>query len=114
MGNVIDNEKGRIIIAQEAIAQLAYRAVSECFGVVGMHAKNLAQYLLGEGGNKGIEVKVRDDGLYITVQIQVGYGTKISEVAKNVSEAVIYTVRQYTGLHIANVEIKIAGIRVLD
>jgi len=114
MGNVIVNEKGKIYIAPEAIAQLAYRAVSECFGVVGMQAKNFAQYFRGEGGNKGIEVKIKEDALYLTIQIQVGYGTKISEVAKNVSEAVHYTIRQYTGIKIDHLDIKIAGIRVLD
>ncbi len=114
MGNVIETDKGKIYIAPEAIAQLAYKAVSECFGVVGMQAKNFAQYLRGESGNKGIEVKIKDDALYLTIQIQVGYGTKISEVAKNVSEAVSYAVEQATGLKINHLDIKIAGIRVLD
>ena len=79
-----------------------------------MPAKNFAQFVRGESGNKGVEVKVKDNAINILVQIHVLYGTKISEVAKNVSEAVHYAVEQATGMTIDRLEIRITGIRVMD
>ena len=114
MSNTVMTDFGAVVISTTAIAQLAYKAVSECFGVVGMPAKNFAQFVRGESGNKGVEVKVKDNAINILVQIHVLYGTKISEVAKNVSEAVHYAVEQATGLAIGHLEIRITGIRVMD
>lgn len=114
MSNTIVNENGIIVIGTAALAQLAYKAVSECFGVVGMPAKNLTQFVRGENANRGVDVKIKDNAIHILVQIQVLYGTKISEVAKNVSEAVMYAVEQATGMLIENLEIRITGIRVVD
>ncbi|MEG0874714.1 MAG: Asp23/Gls24 family envelope stress response protein [Clostridiales bacterium] len=114
MANTFVTENGVIVISTTAMAQLAYKAVSECFGVVGMPAKNLTQFVRGENGNKGVDVKIKDQGIHILVQIQVLYGTRISEVAKNVSEALLYAVEQGTGLTVDNLEIKITGIRVVD
>lgn len=114
MANTIVTENGIIVISTAAMAQLAYKAVSECFGVVGMPAKNFTQFILGESGNKGVDVRIKDQNVNILIQIQVLYGTKISEVARNVSEAVIYAVEQATGITVNNLEIKITGIRVVD
>lgn len=114
MVNTIVNEAGTIVISQTAIAQIAYKAVSECFGVLGMPAQNLTQFLRGEGGSKGIEVKIKENGIRIAVQIHVLYGTRIAEIANNISDAVIYAVEHATGLKVENLEIRIAGIRVVE
>ena len=114
MANTFVTENGVIVISTTAMAQLAYKAVSECFGVVGMPAKNLTQFVRGESGNKGVEVRIKDQNVNILIQIQVLYGTKISEVARNVSEAILYAVEQATGIIVDNLESKITGIRVVD
>ena len=113
MTNTIQTENGSIVISTTAIAQITYKAVSECFGVVGMPAQNLAQFIKGEG-NRGVEVKIKDNGIHIMVQIQVLYGTKISEIANNISDAVLYAVENNTGLKIDSLDIKISGIRVVE
>ena len=114
MVNTVVNEAGSIVISQTAIAQIVYKAVSECFGVVGMPAQNFTQFLRGEGANRGIEVKIKENGIHIMVQIQVLYGTKISEIAKNISDAVLYAVENTTGLKVDSLDIKISGIRVVE
>ncbi len=114
MVSTILNEKGTIMISQTAIAQIAYKAVSECFGVVGMPAQNFSQFLRGEGSTRGIEVKIKDNGIRIAARIQVLYGTKISEIAKNISDAVLYAVEHTTGLTVESLDIKISGIRVVE
>ena len=48
------------------------------------------------------------------VQIQVLYGTKISEIASNISDAVLYAVEHTTGLKVDSLDIKISGIRVVE
>lgn len=112
MGNTILLPLGTVTISAEALAQLAYKAASESFGVVGLSAKNLSQLFTGE--NRGIDVKIRESGVYIRIQIFVLYGTKISEIAKNISDGVRYSIEQYTGMMVEHVEVKIAGIKVAD
>lgn len=112
MSNITSLPLGTVTITGEALAQLAYKAASECFGVVGLSAKNLSQLLTGE--NRGIKVTIKDHGVLIQIQIFVLYGTKISEIARNISEGVRYSIEQYTGMKVEQVEIKIAGIKVAD
>lgn len=54
MVNTVVNEAGSVVISQTAIAQIAYKAVSECFGVVGMPAQNFTQFLRGESAGRKV------------------------------------------------------------
>ena len=112
MGNTVQTDFGKIVVSSEAIAQLAYKAASECFGVVGLSSKNLTQLLTGE--NRGVEVRVKDTGIHIKIQISVIYGTKISEIAKNISDSVHYSLKQNAGVSVEQLEVKIAGIKVAN
>lgn len=118
MGRETINENGKIIISKEVLATIAGVAATDCFGVVGMTAKNIKDglgTLLGRDSlSKGVEIIEKDDILSIKVYIIVGYGTKISAVAGNVMQNVEYAVKNYTGLDIGNVSVIVQGVRVLD
>lgn len=118
MGRETINENGKIIISKEVLATIAGVAATDCFGVVGMTAKNIKDglgTLLGRDSlSKGVEIIEKDDILSIKVYIIVGYGTKISAVAGNVMQSVEYAVKNSTGLDIDNVSVIVQGVRVLD
>jgi uncharacterized alkaline shock family protein YloU len=118
MGRETVNENGKIIISKEVLATIAGVAATDCFGVVGMTAKNIKDgigTLLGRDSlSKGVEIIEKDDKLLIKVYIIVGYGTKISVVAGNVMQNVKYMVENTTGLIIDNVNVIVQGVRVLD
>ena len=63
---------------------------------------------------RDIAMRIKENGIHIMVQIQVIYGTKISEIAKSISDAVLYSVESSTGLKVESLDIKISGIRVVE
>lgn len=115
-GKVVETPLGKLVLSEEAIATVAGAAATECYGVVGMAGRKMrdgiAELLGRESLSRGVEVSVEGDHVSITLYIIVGYGVRISEVARMVTDKVRYTVEQVTGLKVANVEVNVEGIRV--
>lgn len=107
---------GKIEVAPRAIATITARAVTQCYGVVGMAPRNLregvAQVLRREDMHKGIEVQVQNDAIEITLSVIVEYGTRIAEVARNVQEQVRYAVERALGMPVTRVNVRVQGLRV--
>ncbi|WP_425807211.1 Asp23/Gls24 family envelope stress response protein [Desulfitobacterium sp. Sab5] len=118
MGKEINNNLGIIDISEEVIATIAGAAAVECYGLVGMASRKLTDGfvdLLGrENLARGVVVKIEDNQVVIDLYIVVGYGVKISEVAANVMERVRYTTENLTGLTVAQVNVNVQGVRVLE
>jgi uncharacterized alkaline shock family protein YloU len=118
MGKEINNNLGKIDISEEVIATIAGAAAVECYGLVGMSSRKITDgftELLGrENLARGVMVKIDDDQVVIDLYIVVGYGVNISEVATNVMERVRYTTENLTGLHVAQVNVNVQGVRVLE
>ena len=112
------NENGKITISKEVLSTISGMAASDCFGVVGMSAKNIKDgigTLLGRDSlSKGVEVIEKNEHISMNVYIIVGYGTKISVVAGNVMQNVKYAVESFTGLTIDKVSVIVQGVRILD
>ena len=108
---------GRIIIADEVIATIAGLAATECYGIVGMAARRfkdgIAELLGRENLSRGVVISLKDDGIRIDLNVIVGYGTRISEVAHNVSSQVRYRVEQSTGMPVWGVNISVQGVRAI-
>jgi uncharacterized alkaline shock family protein YloU len=78
---------GRIEVAPDAIASIASHAVRQCYGVVGMANKNLADgitRLVSKEGHQGIDIHISDKEIVIDVYVVVEYGMRISAVANSV------------------------------
>ena len=118
MGKEINNNLGKIEISEEVIATIAGAAAVECYGLVGMASRKLtdgfADLLGRENLARGVVVTINDDQVVIDLYIIVGYGVKISEVAANVMERVRYTTENLTGLRVAQVNVNVQGVRVLE
>ncbi len=109
---------GKVSISDEVIATIAGVAATEGYGIVGMASRKIKDgisELLGrENLSRGVEVSVADDKLIIKLFIAVGYGVRISEVARNVQESVRYSVQNMTGLEVSRVDIVVQGVKVGD
>lgn len=107
---------GRLVLSEEAIATIAGAAATECYGVVGMAGRKMTDgisELLGkENLSKGVSVSVEGDDVYIDLSVVVGYGVRISEVARMVVDKVRYTVENATGLKARKVTVNVQGVRV--
>ena len=113
-----DKNLGRIEISPHAIATIAGEAVLRCYGVVGMASKNLiggiADLLQPERWGRGVDVQVRDGQVAVDLYVIIQYGTRISEVASGVMHGVQYALQQALGLPVAEVNVHVQGLRMLN
>ncbi len=119
MAKSLNTAHGKIEVAQQAIATVASKAVIDSYGVVGMtHPRKrdgLAELLQRDYSHRGVVVRTNDKSeIVIELYVVMEYGTRISEVARNVASAVKFAVEQALGLPIAQVNVNVQGIRVSD
>jgi uncharacterized alkaline shock family protein YloU len=115
----VTNQLGHIKISNDVIATLAGMAALECYGLVGMASRSalrdgITELLRRDNSAKGIEVHTAQDSVTIDMHIIVGYGTKISEVAKGVQSRVKYTLNKLIGIDVEHVNVYIQGVRLVN
>jgi uncharacterized alkaline shock family protein YloU len=115
MVSKITNEYGTITIENEVIARMAGTAAMECYGVVGMAAKNakdgLFQLLKVESLAKGVRLETAGNELRIDLHIIVQYGTNINAITDTLISNVRYKVEENTGIKVRDVNIFVEGVR---
>ncbi|HEW9518433.1 TPA: Asp23/Gls24 family envelope stress response protein [Streptococcus pneumoniae] len=114
----INTKDGQIELTDEVIATVVGGAATEIFGVVGMASKNALkdnfQALLGKNYSKGVVVKAAEDGsIAVDVYTVLSYGTKISEVSKNIQERVAFSLENQLGITAQTVNVYIQNIKVV-
>ncbi|SHG96862.1 Uncharacterized conserved protein YloU, alkaline shock protein (Asp23) family [Thermosyntropha lipolytica DSM 11003] len=117
MYKVKTNELGNILVAKEVVETIAGLAAVNCYGLVGMAPQNIQSgisSILGiESIRKGVEVRDSEEGLIVELNVIVGYGVKIHEVAHNVIQKVTYVLENEAGLPVARVEVNVKGVKVM-
>lgn len=114
----IKTQFGEIDISNEVIATVVGGAATEIFGIVGMASKNqirdnLNDILKKENYSRGVIIRQEDKNVIVDVYIVVSYGTKISEVSRNVQEKVKYDLETMLDLSAQAVNVYVQGVRVL-
>lgn len=109
---------GTIEMTNDVIATVVGGAATDIYGIVGMASKNqikdnLNDILKKENYSRGVVVRQEDNGVAIDVYIVVSYGTKISEVCRNVQEKVKYSLENMLGVTANSVNVFVQGVRVL-
>ncbi len=114
----INNKLGEIQISSDVIALYAGMTAVECFGIVGMAAVSmkdgLVKLLKRESITHGINVEIEDNHLTIDFHVIVAYGVSISAVSDNLMSNVKYKVEEFTGMEVAQINIYVEGVRVID
>lgn len=110
-------EDGTIEISNEVIATVVGGAATEIFGIVGMASRQqvrdgLNEILNRENYSRGVVVRQEGEDVAVDVYIIVSYGTKISEVSKNVQERVRYQLDLNLGIEASSVNVYVQGVRV--
>ncbi|MGI6627538.1 MAG: Asp23/Gls24 family envelope stress response protein [Bacillota bacterium] len=109
---------GKLVLSEEAIATIAGAAATECYGVVGMAGRKmtdgLSELLGRENLSRGVSVSIDGDEVYIELFVVLGYGIKISEVARMIVDKVRYTVEKFTGLRVKKVTVNVESIRLQE
>ena len=116
MSAKLENQYGTINIENEVIARIAGLTAIDCYGIVGMAAKNVKddifQLLKVESLTKGIKISVQEDRIVIDMHIIVEYGTNITAIAENTISTVKYKVETVCGIHVEQVNVFVEGVRV--
>ncbi len=111
----LKDNQGEVIVADEVIAVIAGIAAMEVEGVASM-AGNATRELISKIGiktlSKGVVVDVIGDVATVDVTLNLKYGYNIVEVSEKVQEKVKVAVQNMTGLTVADVNIRVAGIEV--
>ncbi len=116
MSAKLENQYGTISIENEVIARIAGLTAMECYGIVGMAAKNMKdgfiQLLKLESLTKGIRINVNEEKTSIDLHIIVEYGTNITAIAENIISTVKYKVEAVCGIAVEQVNVFVEGVRV--
>jgi len=110
-----DENIGEVQIADEVVAIIAGLATMEVEGVASM-AGNATKELINKLGkkslSKGVKVDVLEGIVTVSLAINMKYGYSIKSVTEKVQEKVKTAIETMTGLEVADVNIRIAGVDV--
>ena len=110
-----DASKGEIKIADEVVAIIAALAATEVEGVASM-AGNITNELIGKLGmknlSKGVKVDVLEGVVTVSLALNMKYNYSIMDVSAKVQEKVKSAVENMTGLEVADVNVKVAGVEM--
>ncbi|MGX7418472.1 Asp23/Gls24 family envelope stress response protein [Carnobacterium gallinarum] len=115
----IKTQFGTIDITNDVIATVVGGAATDIYGIVGMASKNqirdnLNDILKKENYSRGVVVRQEENGVAVDVFTIVSYGTKISEVCRNVQEKVKYNLETMLGVSANAVNVYVQGVRVMQ
>lgn len=109
---------GRIEVSPRAIAHVASRAAQRSYGVVGLaprHARpGWAELLRREEAHRGVDVNFAEDKVTIDLYVVIEYGTRISEVARNIMSNVKFAVESALDVHNTHINVNVQDIRVSE
>ena len=109
---------GKIEVSPRAIASIAADAVLRSYGVVGMASARLqdglAVVLHREHMERGVVVHLVDGLITIDLFVIVEYGTRVSEVGRNIAQSVKFAVEKAIGMPVARVNVNVQGLRISD
>ena len=113
----LENNRGEIIVADEVIAVITGLAAMEVEGVASM-AGNATRELISKIGikslSKGVKVDVLEDVVTVDATLNLKYGYNVKDVSVKVQEKVKVAIENMTGLTVADVNVRVAGIEVVS
>ena len=110
-----DSSMGEVKIADEVVAIIAALAATEVEGVASM-AGNITNALISRLGmknlSKGVKVDVLEGVMTVSLALNMKYNYSIMDVSAKVQEKVKSAVENMTGLEVADVNVKVAGVEM--
>lgn len=112
---MLENESGKIQIAEEVVAIIAGLAATEVKGVASM-AGNMTRELVAKLGmkhlSKGVAVSILEHTVSVKLSLNLLYGYNIPAISAAVQDRVKDAIENMTGLQVLEVNIAIAGVNI--
>lgn len=110
-----DDAIGAVQIADDVVAMIAGLAAREVDGVSAM-AGNMTGELMSKVGiknmQKGVKVDILEKSVTVDLAVTVEYGYNIPATCQKVQAKVKTAIENMTGLHVSDVNIRIAGVNM--
>lgn len=107
--------KGELIISDEAISTIVALAAKEIEGVASLK-HNLPEQLAGlfsKGGyRKGVKVDGDERGIVLDLQMKVNYGVNVSDLAIKVQENIKTAIEAMIDIQVSAVNVHVLGVEV--
>lgn len=112
-----DDKLGAVQIADDVVAMIASLAATEVDGVSAL-VGNITNELMSKVGmkklTKGVKVEVLEGNVSLELAIMIEYGHNIPQTCQNVQTKVKTAIENMTGLTVADVNIRIAGVNMQE
>ena len=108
---------GEVKIADEVVAVIAGLAAMEVDGVASMAGsttKDIASRLGVKSMSKGVKVDVLEGVVTVSLALNLKYNYSIVDVTAKVQEKVKSAIENMTGLEVADINIRVAGVEMDD
>ena len=106
---------GAVQIADDVVAMITSLAATEVEGVSAM-AGNITNELMSKVGvkslTKGVKVDIFEKTVTVDLAVMVEYGYNIPAISQKVQQKVKTAIENMTGLEVADVNIRIAGVNM--
>ena len=110
-----DEKLGAVQIADDVVAMIASLAAAEVEGAL---VGNITNELMSRVGmkklTKGVKVEVVDGVVSVDIAIVIEYGHNIPQTSRNVQNKVKAAIENMTGLEVADINIRIAGVNMQE
>ena len=110
-----DNSMGEVQIADEVVAIIPALAATEVDGVASM-AGNITNELVSRLGmknlSKGVKVDVLEGVVTVSLALNLKYNYSIMDVTAKVQDRVKTAIENMTGLEVADINIRVAGVEM--
>ena len=107
---------GKLHVANEVLADMVGHAALECYGVVGMVAPNaadgIAKILPPSRLRRGITIEMTEAGAKVDLYVVIEYGTNISVVSRNLTDAVSFTLKEQARIPVESIEVHVMDVKV--
>ena len=111
----LEDNLGQIVVEDEVVAVIAGLAAMEVEGVASM-AGNATKDIISKLGkktlSKGVSVDILEGVATVAITLNLKYGYNIMNISGRVQEKVKVAVENMTGLTVADVNVRVAGIEV--
>lgn len=114
MGDIVNDNIGRISIADDVVASIAGIAAMEVKGVsklTGNISKELISKLGKKSLAKGVRIDIAEGKVRIDLSLELEYGNNIRKVSEAVQSKVKQSIENMTGLKVKAVNVIVSGIK---
>ncbi len=110
-----ENNSGNVYLAEDVVAMIAgLAAIRDVDGVTAVGdagKKNLASHNVKKAA-RGVRVDITDGIVNVDISLAIAYGFNIPETCRKVQQKVQSNIENMTGLKVAGVNLRIAGLNM--